>query len=66
MFYWLFNIENDSFTILDAIEKLIDQKIPQQKLEGFNYIQEPVIRSQEKQPARRRRNSRSSQFGRRR
>ena len=56
----------DELSHLDAIEKLIDQKIPQQKLEGFNYIQEPVIRSQEKQPARRRRNSRSSQFGRRR
>ena len=56
----------DELSHLDSIEKLIDQKIPQQKLEGFNYIQEPVIRSQEKQPARRRRNSRSSQFGRRR
>ena len=56
----------DELSHLDAIEKLIDQKIPQRKLDGFNYIQEPVIRSQEKQPARRRRNSRSSQFGRRR
>ena len=56
----------DELSHLDAIEKLIDQKIPQQKLEGFNYVQEPMIRSQEKQPARRRRNSRSSQFGRRR
>ena len=56
----------DELSHLDAIEKLIDQKIPQQKLDGFNYIQEPMIRSQEKQPARRRRNSRSSQFGRRR
>ena len=56
----------DELSHLDAIEKLIDQKIPQHKLEGFNYIQEPVVRSQEKQPARRRRNSRSSQFGRRR
>ena len=48
----------DEFSHLEAIEKLIDQKIPQQKLEGFNYIQEPVIRSQETTPTRRRRNSR--------
>jgi len=41
--------------------------IPQRRLEGFNYIQEPIIREMpsENQP-RRRRNSRSSQFGRRR
>jgi ATP-dependent RNA helicase RhlE len=56
----------DEMSHLDAIEKLIDQAIPQQKLEGFNYIQEPMIRSEEKTPVRRRRNSRSSQFGRRR
>lgn len=56
----------DEFSHLEAIEKLIEQAIPQQKLEGFNYIQEPVIRSLEKTPIRRRRNSRSSQFGRRR
>jgi ATP-dependent RNA helicase RhlE len=56
----------DEMSHLDAIEKLIDQAIPQQKLKGFNYIQEPMIRSEEKTPVRRRRNSRSSQFGRRR
>jgi ATP-dependent RNA helicase RhlE len=56
----------DEMSHLDAIEKLIDQAIPQQKLEGFNYIQEPMIRSEEKTSVRRRRNSRSSQFGRRR
>ena len=56
----------DEFSHLEAIEKLIDQAIPQQKLEGFNYLQEPIIRSVETSPKRRRRNSRSSQFGRRR
>jgi ATP-dependent RNA helicase RhlE len=52
---------------LDAIEKFIDQTIPQRKLEGFNYFHEPVIRSGEAaKPQRRKRNSASSRFGRRR
>ena len=29
---------------LDAIEKFIDQLIPQRRLEGFNYLHEPRIR----------------------
>ncbi len=57
----------DEMSHLDSIEKLIGAPIPQKRLEGFNYIQEPIIRKMpsEVQP-RRRRNSRSSQFGRRR
>jgi ATP-dependent RNA helicase RhlE len=57
----------DEMSHLDSIEKLIGMHIPQRRLEGFNYIQEPIIREMpsENQP-RRRRNSRSSQFGRRR
>ncbi len=52
---------------LDAIEKFIDQTIPQRKLEGFNYFYEPVIRTGEAaKPVRRKRNSASSRFGRRR
>lgn len=52
---------------LDAIEKFIDQTIPQRKLEGFNYFHEPIIRSGEAaKPQRRKRNSASSRFGRRR
>lgn len=51
---------------LDAIEKFIDQNIPQCRLEGFNYFHEPIIRSNEAaKPVRRKRNSGSSRFGRR-
>lgn len=56
----------DEISHLEAIEKLIGQAIPQKKLEGFKYLQEPVIRKNETTTQRRRRNSRSSQFGRRR
>lgn len=55
----------DEMSHLEAIEKLIGQPIPQKRLEGFNYLQEPIMRKVET-PQRRRRNSRSSQFGRRR
>ncbi|NCG09371.1 MAG: DEAD/DEAH box helicase [Verrucomicrobia bacterium] len=67
--------EGDAATILapdetakiDAIEKFIDQPIPQRKLEGFNYFHEPQIRDAEQAaPKRRRRNSSTSKFGRRR
>lgn len=67
--------EGDAATILapdetakiDAIEKFIDQPIPQRRLEGFNYFHEPSIREAEQAaPKRRRRNSSSSKFGRRR
>lgn len=52
---------------LDAIEKFIHQQIPQCKLEGFNYFYEPIIRHLAAiKPRRRKRNSASSQFGRRR
>ncbi|MGC6424986.1 MAG: DEAD/DEAH box helicase [Lentimonas sp.] len=57
----------DEQSKLDAIEKFIDQPIPQRKLDGFNYFHEPIIRSEETaKPKRRRRNSASSRFGRRR
>ncbi|MEO0508456.1 MAG: DEAD/DEAH box helicase [Verrucomicrobiota bacterium] len=57
----------DEHSKLDAIEKFIDQQIPQRRLEGFNYIHEPHIRaSEEAKPKRRRRNSSTSKFGRRR
>ena len=57
----------DEQSKLDAIEKFIDAQIPQRKLEGFNYFHEPLIRSAEDaKPKRRRRNSASSKFGRRR
>ncbi|MGJ8654050.1 MAG: DEAD/DEAH box helicase [Opitutaceae bacterium] len=57
----------DEQSKLDAIEKFIDQTIPQLKQEGFNYFHEPVIRSGEaSKPVRRKRNSASSRFGRRR
>lgn len=56
----------DEQSKLDAIEKFIDQNIPQRRLEGFNYFHEPIIRSNEAQkPVRRKRNSASSRFGRR-
>jgi superfamily II DNA/RNA helicase len=67
--------EGDAATILapdetskiDAIEKFIDQQIPQRKLEDFNYFYEPHIRAAaDAKPKRRRRNSSSSKFGRRR
>ncbi len=52
---------------LDAIERFIEQQIPQRKLESFNYFHEPIIRAAEDaKPKRRRRNSASSKFGRRR
>ena len=52
---------------LDAIEKFIDQPIKQRKFEGFNYFHEPIIRSESAAPPKRRkRNSGSSRFGRRR
>jgi len=53
---------------LEAIEKYIDQSIPQRKVEGFNYMQEPVLRpsaASAATPKRGRRNSRASRFGRR-
>ncbi len=57
----------DEESKLDAIEKFIDQLIPQRRLEGFNYIHEPRIReTTHAGPKRRRRNSASSKFGRRR
>ena len=57
----------DEQSKLDAIEKLIDQAIPQRRLEGFNYLHEPYIREDvSAKPRRRRRNSASSKFGRRR
>ncbi|MEN8724468.1 MAG: DEAD/DEAH box helicase [Lentimonas sp.] len=57
----------DEQSKLDAIEKFIDQTIPQRKLESFNYFYEPVIRTGEAaKPVRRKRNSASSRFGRRR
>lgn len=60
-------IAPDEHSKLDAIEKLIDQAIPQRRLEGFNYIHEPHIReSNSAKPRRRKRNSASSKFGRRR
>lgn len=67
--------EGDAATILapdetskiEAIEKFIDQKILQRKLEGFNYFHEPHIRdTEDAKPKRRRRNSSTSKFGRRR
>ncbi|MGB0415640.1 MAG: DEAD/DEAH box helicase [Coraliomargarita sp.] len=57
----------DEESKLDAIEKFIDQLIPQRKLESFNYLHEPRIREgTSTKPKRRRRNSASSKFGRRR
>jgi ATP-dependent RNA helicase RhlE len=57
----------DEHSKLDAIEKLIDQRIAQRRLEGFNYIHEPHIRADpDAKPKRRRRNSSTSKFGRRR
>lgn len=57
----------DEQSKIDAIEAFIDQPIPQRKLEGFNYFQEPMIRDESSsEPKRRRRNSGSSRFGRRR
>ncbi len=67
--------EGDAMTILapdeqsrlDAIEKFIDQRIPQRRLEGFNYLHEPYIRSAEPEVKRRpKRNSSISRFKRRR
>jgi len=57
----------DEESKLDAIEKFIDQLIPQRKLESFSYIHQPRIREDSSsKPKRRRRNSASSKFGRRR
>lgn len=56
----------DEESKLDAIEKFIERPIPQRRLEGFNYINEPRIREVAAAPKRRRRNSASSRFGRRR
>lgn len=57
----------DEVSRLDAIEKFIEQPIPQRRLEDFNYHEEPVLRSSDVQPKRRpRRNSAASRFGRRR
>ncbi len=67
--------DGDAFTLvapdeqshLDAIEKFIDQRIPQRSLEGFNYMYQPIIRDNDQAPKRRaKRNSGSSRFGRRR
>ena len=38
---------------LDAIEKFIDQQIPQHKLEDFNYFPEPIIRTSTAEKPRR-------------
>jgi len=58
----------DEQSKLDAIEKFIDQRIPQRRLEGFNYFHEPFIREDDggAKPRRARRNSATSRFGRRR
>ena len=57
----------DEQSKIDAIEAFIDQPIPQRRLENFNYFQEPLIRDDAKSaPKRRKRNSGSSRFGRRR
>jgi len=57
----------DEHSKLEAIEKFIDRQIPQRRLEGFNYLREPMIReSTASKPRRRKRNSGSSRFGRRR
>ena len=57
----------DEQSKLDAIERFIELQIPQRKLESFNYFHEPIIRAAENtKPRRRRRNSASSKFGRRR
>ncbi len=57
----------DEHSKLDAIERFIDQQIPQRRLEGFNYFQEPIIRdATAAKPRRARRNSATSRFGRRR
>jgi ATP-dependent RNA helicase RhlE len=59
-------IAPDEHSKLDAIERFIDQQIPQRRLEGFNYMHEPNIREKTgDKPRRRRRNSGSSRFGRR-
>ena len=56
----------DEQSKIDAIEAFIGQQIPQRKLEGFNYFQEPLIRDDSNSaPKRRKRNSGSSRFGRR-
>ena len=52
---------------LDAIEKFIDQQIPQLKLKNFKYFHEPIIRDKiADKPKRAKRNSATSRFGRRR
>ena len=57
----------DEYSRLEAIERFIDQSIPQRRLEGFNYFQEPMIREGGAKKTRRaRRNSATSRFGRRR
>ena len=57
----------EGYPDIDAIEKFIDQQIPQHKLEDFNYFHEPIIRtSTAEKPRRRKRNSATSRFGRRR
>jgi len=57
----------DEHSKLEAIEKFIDRQIPQRRLEGFTYLHEPMIReSASGKPRRRKRNSGSSRFGRRR
>ncbi len=60
-------IAPDEHSKLDAIERFIDQQIPQRRLEDFNYMHEPNIREKTgEKPRRRKRNSSSSRFGRRR
>jgi ATP-dependent RNA helicase RhlE len=60
-------IAPDEHSKLDAIEKLINQTIPQRRLEGFNYLHEPHIReTNSSKPRRARRNASTSKFGRRR
>lgn len=57
----------DEQSKLVAIEKLIDQEIPQLKLDTFNYFHEPIIREKTiDKPRRAKRNSATSRFGRRR
>ena len=60
-------IAPDEHSKLDPIEKLINQTIPQRRLEGFNYLHEPHIReTNSSKPRRARRNASTSKFGRRR
>ena len=57
----------DEQSKIDAIEAFIGKSIPQRKLDNFSYFHEPMIRDEVlSTPKRRKRNSSSSRFGRRR